>query len=113
MHEVAIIQDAIDMAVEQARLAGGTRIHLLRLRVGALSGVVRESLEFAWESVTRDTVAEGAHLAVETIGAACWCGKCRTEFECDDFSSQCPRCGTWSSELRRGRELELSSLEIS
>ena len=113
MHEVAIIQSAVDMAIDQARLAGATRVHLLRLRIGTLSGVVREALEFACEAVTQGTIVEGARLEIDVIPAACWCGSCHAEFECDDFSSECPRCRTWSSELRRGREMELSSVEIS
>ena len=113
MHEVAIIQSAVDMAIEQAHLAGGSRVHLIRLRIGTLSGVVRDALEFAYDSVIQGTVAAGAKLVVETIQAACWCPTCKLEFVCEDFSSECPRCRAWTSELRRGRELELSSVEIS
>lgn len=113
MHEVAVIQNAVDMAIQQARLAGAARVHRLHLRVGTLSGVVPAALQFAYEAVTLGTIAEGAQLEIESITAACWCQRCRTEFECDDYSSECPNCKTFSSELRRGRELELSSMEVS
>jgi len=107
------MQGAVDQALEQAQLAGAVRVHVLRLRVGALSGVVPDALEFACEAVTRGTIAEGARLEIERVPAACWCAGCHAEFSSDDFASDCPRCGRLSSELRRGRELEFTSMEIS
>ena len=100
------------MALEQAKTSGASRILMLRLRVGTLSGVVPEALRFAFDVVCRDTMAEGASLEMETVPAACWCLGCRAEFEYVDFMSECPRCHQPSGELRRGRELEIASMEI-
>ena len=113
MHEVGIIQNALQLALTQARAQGAQRLHQLRLRVGVLSGVVPEALEFAFEVVSRGTMAEGGRLEVETVPAACWCAACQAEFACDDLWYECPRCHQLSSELRRGLELEVTSMEIS
>jgi hydrogenase nickel incorporation protein HypA/HybF len=43
MHELGIIQSALDMAEERALAAGASQIHRLRLRVGELSGVVPQA----------------------------------------------------------------------
>ncbi len=112
MHEVGIMQEALRMAVETAEAKAAGRITRLRLRVGAMSGVVPEALRFAFELVSRQTMAEGAELEIETVPAACWCATCEADFECVDFLNECPRCHSLSSDLRRGRELELASLEI-
>ena len=106
------MQEAVRMAVEAAKARQASRITRIALRVGAMSGVVPDALEFAFEMVCRDTLAEGARLEIEKIPAACWCAPCATEFECEDFVNECPRCHALSSELRRGRELELGSVEI-
>jgi len=113
MHEVGIMQEAILAAERQAKGRGATRIHRLKLRIGQLSGVVPESLEFAFEVVGRGTLAEGAILDIERVPAAFWCARCQREFECEDFLAECPGCQEPAFELRRGREMELSSLEIS
>jgi len=42
MHELSIMQSASDRAEDKARAAGATKIHRIRLRVGALSGVVAD-----------------------------------------------------------------------
>ena len=113
MHEVGIIQNALQMAVTQAQAAGAHRLHQLRLRVGVLSGVVPEALQFAFEVVSRGTIAEGGRLEVEAVPAACWCAGCQAEFVCEDLWYECPRCHQLSSDLRRGLELEVTSMEIS
>ena len=113
MHEVGIIQSTLELAEQSARASGATQIHRLRLRVGRMTGVVREALEFAFEVVRAGTMAADATLEVETVPVACWCAQCRTEFVSDDLLYVCPGCGQLSGELRRGQELELASLEIS
>ena len=113
MHEVAIMAEALRMAEDAARAAGAERILRLRLRLGSLSGVVEESLRFAFDVVTQDTMAAGASLEIERVPGACWCATCQAEFACVDFFDECPRCHNLSSELRRGRELEIASVEIN
>lgn len=106
------MQSAVAMAIEAAQAQGAARIHVLRMRVGALSGVVTESLEFAFELVCQGTIAAGARLEVENIPLACWCASCAAEFTGGDDFTVCPRCQTPSADLRRGRELEIASLEV-
>jgi hydrogenase nickel incorporation protein HypA/HybF len=113
MHEVSIMEEAVRLAVDAAKSAGANHVLALRLRVGALSGVVPDAMRFAFEVVCRDTMAAGASLEIESVPAACWCATCRAEFECADFFNECPRCHNVSGELRRGRELEIASVEMN
>ncbi len=113
MHEVAIMTEALRMAVDAAKSAGASRVSKLRLRIGSLSGVVPDSMRFAFDVVCHGTLADGATLEIEAISAACWCMTCQTEFECVDFFNECPRCHNVSGELRHGRELEIADVEIS
>jgi hydrogenase nickel incorporation protein HypA/HybF len=112
MHEVSIMEEAVQMAVEAAKSAGARRVLGLRLRVGVLSGAVPDALRFAFDVVCRETIAAGARLEIETIPASGWCESCRTEFECADLLNECPRCHNVSGDLRRGRELEIAAVEL-
>jgi hydrogenase nickel incorporation protein HypA/HybF len=112
MHEVSIMEGAVHLAVDAAKKAGAGRVLALRLRVGTLSGAVPEALRFAFDVVCRGTMAEGASLEMETVPAAGWCPVCRAEFACRDFIDECPRCHSPNGELRRGRELEIASVEV-
>lgn len=106
------MEGAVRMAVDAAKSSGANRVLALRLRVGTLSGVVPEALRFAFDVVCRDTIAEGASLELTTVPAAAWCPACSAEFECADFINECPRCHNLNGELKRGRELEIASIEI-
>jgi hydrogenase nickel incorporation protein HypA/HybF len=112
MHEYSIMQSALNQALSEARQAGATRVHEIRLRIGVLSGVVPDALQFAFEALTPGTLAEGALLRIEEVPARFWCGKCGREFVSANLYAECPDCGLPSGDLRAGRELELSSMEV-
>jgi hydrogenase nickel incorporation protein HypA/HybF len=103
---------ALSVALEQAQKAGARRLLVIRLRIGALSGVVPEALEFAFEALAAGTMAEQAKMVIENVPARFWCGDCAREFEAGELFSECPHCGKPSAELRAGREMEVASLEI-
>ena len=112
MHELSIMESALSLALEKAQEAGARRVQGIRLRIGALSGVVPEALEFAFEALVPGTPAEGAQLAIEHVPARFWCTTCTREFEAPDMLAECPECHNPSADLRAGREMELASLEI-
>jgi hydrogenase nickel incorporation protein HypA/HybF len=113
MHEVGLIQNTLELAIEQAKRSKASRIHAIRMRVGALSGVESEALEFAFDVVTQGTMAAGAKLEVERVSVICHCSHCDQEFEPAGFLYECPHCHAMDVAVRRGRELELMSLEVS
>ena len=107
------MQGTLDLALDAARQAGATQIQTLRLRIGAMTGVVPDALQFAFEALREGTIAAGARLEIETISASCWCPTCKIEFESNDWLQQCPACQRPGAELRRGLELELASMEVT
>ena len=113
MHEASIMQEALAQAEAHARQHGCTAIHVIRLRVGALSGVVPEALEFAFEALKAGTMAAEATLHLERVEARALCPACRREFTLEDAVFPCPACGGWESELLQGRELDLARIEAS
>jgi hydrogenase nickel incorporation protein HypA/HybF len=113
MHEISIMQGTLDLALQTATASAASQILCLRLRVGAMTGVVPEALQFAFEALREGTIAGAARLEVETISASCWCAQCQMEFEAKDWLQDCPQCHRPSMELRRGLELELASIEVT
>ncbi len=113
MHEVGIAQNALEMAIQAARASGATHIHKIHLKVGVMSGVVPEALQFAFGSLREGTMAHAATLEVEATPLTCWCRRCRIEFSSPEMLYECPQCRQFDTEIRRGLELELASLEAS
>lgn len=114
MHEVGITESALAAVLAQARQHGATCVHRIVLRIGALSGVEVDSVRFAFDAISRGTIAENASLEIleEPIGV--FCGHCRSLFSASHAAIfSCPRCARLSSDVRRGRELELTQIEMS
>ncbi len=113
MHELGIMQNVRELALEQAQRHGAARIEAITLRIGSLAGVEPEALRLAFEVVMADSIAAGAALRIEAVPAACFCAPCQQTFAAADGCCECPACGTISRDLRRGRELHLASLELN
>ncbi|MBL9208200.1 MAG: hydrogenase maturation nickel metallochaperone HypA [Opitutaceae bacterium] len=114
MHEVGIMESALALVQRHADERGASCVHRVVLRVGALSGVDPDSLRFAFEVVARGTRAEGATLVLDLVPTLVYCSSCRCEFAGDRGAIfTCPQCGDLCGEIRSGRELELSRIEMS
>ena len=113
MHEVGIMLEALEIAEGVARKAEATQIHRIQLRVGGLSGVVPEALRFAFESLAPKTMAAEAILDIEVVPVKVRCASCDIEFEPTNLFYECPQCGECSSDIRRGKEIDVMSVEVS
>jgi hydrogenase nickel incorporation protein HypA/HybF len=114
MHEVGIMESALALVQRQVTAHQASRADRVVLRIGTLAGVEPESLRFAFDVVSRGTVAEGATLEIESVPAAAYCPTCQQEFAVETgFIFICTGCGDLCGEIRRGRELELSRIEMS
>jgi hydrogenase nickel incorporation protein HypA/HybF len=113
MHEIGIMDSILQMAKKKTTSAGATRIHHLKLRIGELSGVATEALQFAFAALRQNTLAADGTLEIEVVSAVCRCSDCDIEFAFRSLNYYCPRCHKASIFLARGKELELTSIEIS
>jgi hydrogenase nickel incorporation protein HypA/HybF len=114
MHEVGIMESALSAVLGQARLHAAQRVHRIVLRIGALSGVDADALRFAFDAIAENTPAAGAELAIDAVPALAHCAACNADFGVTTgFIFSCPRCSRLSGDVRQGRELELSRIEMS
>lgn len=68
MHEVAIAQSILDITQDTARENNAKKILSINIKVGELSCVNLDSLQFAFECISQDTLAEGAKLVISQTG---------------------------------------------
>jgi hydrogenase nickel incorporation protein HypA/HybF len=113
MHELSIVESVVDAVTETAARYPGARVKSVKLRVGVLAAVVKESLEFCWELATVGTPLVGAALVVNTVPIVVHCAACGRDSEIEGVQSlRCPNCGELAADLLQGRELEIESIEI-
>jgi hydrogenase nickel incorporation protein HypA/HybF len=113
MHEVGLMEQALQAAQEAAGRAGASRIHRLILHVGAISGVEPEALRLAFAALAPGTAAAEAQLTIVVVPVACKCPSCEMKFTPTDIVYLCPSCGALSGDVVHGRDLELDSVEVS
>lgn len=111
VHELSIAQSLLEIVQDESKKHGIHRVNSIKIRVGALAGVVAEALTFCFGLVSQETIASGATLEIETIPLVARCSDCDLEFEVRDNVFLCPRCGTPTPELVSGRDLAVASIE--
>jgi len=111
MHELSIALSILDMVEEEAGRQGG-RVAAIHLRLGPLSGVVKEALLSAYGLAREGTALEHAELVVEEIPVVTYCPVCAAEGMPSPQELCCRTCGAPTAEIIQGRELEVVALEI-
>jgi hydrogenase nickel incorporation protein HypA/HybF len=121
MHEMSITQAMLDMALKHAQ---GHRITDIHLRVGRMSGIVPESVEFYFEYLSKGTLAEGATLHFETVPLEMTCVDCGRQADLGDWTDEPPRaimiqalargceCGSNNLRVTGGTGFDMVSLEV-
>jgi hydrogenase nickel incorporation protein HypA/HybF len=112
MHELSIALSLLDLVEEEAARRG-CRVAAIHLRLGPLSGVVREALASAYELAREGTPMAETELVVEEVPVVVSCPSCAAErTPASPIELCCPDCGTPTPEILSGRELEVVALEI-
>lgn len=115
MHEFSIAQSIIDIATEQCNERGCTAVDAIHVRLGKATGVMQESLQFAFDAIKENTCAKNAAMTFETVPVGGACHGCGKEFDAPDdapYVFACPLCGSTSFEINRGREMEVAEMEM-
>jgi hydrogenase nickel incorporation protein HypA/HybF len=112
MHEYSITESLLALALEKADEAKASKIIRINLILGELSGVVSECVQFYFEAISKDTIAEGAELSFEMKPTRVRCHKCEAVYAPRDHDWSCPTCHEMGIEIVAGRECYMESVEV-
>jgi hydrogenase nickel incorporation protein HypA/HybF len=113
MHELAITESLLNITLKHADAAEAKKVKQLNIVIGQMSRVVDESVQFYWDFVAKDTIAEGAILNFERVPATLHCFNCDTQFGLDghrDFL--CPHCQSGQVQVIGGDDFRLDSIDV-
>ncbi len=113
MHELSIALSLVEMAVDEAE-ARNARVLATHVRLGVLSGVVKEALLSAFEMASEGTPLEGTALVIDEVPVVIHCAVCDAgSADARATSGSRARCvGRRRPHVVSGRELELTALEL-
>ena len=113
MHELSIAMSLLEVATDEAERRGGVEVIALHIRLGPLSGVVKEALISAWELACEGSPLAGSRIVVEEVPLVVHCPACDIDAPAEaPHRLRCSRCGTPTGEIVAGHELELFALEV-
>jgi hydrogenase nickel incorporation protein HypA/HybF len=112
MHELGLTQHLVEIAERAARENNARQVRSVTVEIGALAGVVPESVEFCFEACSRGTLLEGSRLEIIRIPGRGRCYDCENECDLDTYTVSCPDCGGFSLERLQGEELRVIEVEV-
>lgn len=112
MHEMAITQSVLDIALDHAQRVGATRITDLNLLIGQFSSIVDDSVQFYWDIISKGTPAEGAQLHFQRVPAKMTCLDCGESYVLTGGLQACPACDGFNVRVSGGEEFRLESIEV-
>lgn len=112
MHEISLAQGIIKTAEETLQKEKASEILSITLHIGTLSGVVRESLEFCFPLMTKDTPFQKTQLIIETLPIKIDCANCHSQSELEKFNLKCPHCQSSEVQIISGKEFYIANMEI-
>ena len=106
------MQSVLTTVETSAREAGAARVTEIRLTIGEMREVIPDSMDFAFEALSPNTLTENAILTMTLIKPRSRCTQCAHEFEHDRFRRGCPKCDSLATELLAGKELYIDAIEV-
>ncbi len=112
MHELAVTESILDIAVKYAEQAQASRVTDLYIVVGRLSSIVDDSVQFYWEIVTQDSICAGSKLHFQRVPAELMCLDCGNTYQFEGEMCPCPACDSVKVKVTSGDQFYLDSIEI-
>lgn len=112
MHELSIAQGILDVVRDHVTDVQASHVRGVQLRLGRMSGVVPESLEFCFEAIVAGSAFAQARLVIERVPVRGTCRVCAAAFEIPAPVFLCPQCGSGRVWVTSGSELEVVQVEL-
>ncbi len=112
MHELAVTESILNIALKYAKEAQASRVSDLYLVIGRLSSIVDDSVQFYWDMLSEGTLCAGSKLHFQRVPAEMICLECGNEYTLDGELEPCPTCGSAKVKVSSGDQFFLDSIEI-
>lgn len=113
MHEVSIAQNIAELIRENISEGHLSRVTAVTLEIGSASGVVADSLHFAFDALKQQLPFSSAVLKSTIVPFVVRCNECGKQSENDAGLMLCSECGSTDVTIISGTELILKQIELN
>ncbi|MFQ5631945.1 MAG: hydrogenase maturation nickel metallochaperone HypA [bacterium] len=112
MHELSMATSILNTVLQEIETKKLPPVEYIVVRIGALSGILPDALEFSFDAIKRNTSLADTRLKIEKVPVTGKCRDCSAGFGVEDYVFACPRCNSGSIEVTHGQELDIAYLEV-
>jgi len=112
MHELAVTQSILEIAVRHAEAQKAKKITDLFIVMGQWSSTVDDSVQFYWDMISENTIAQGATLHFKRVPVEIVCISCGHTYHPTDRELLCPQCASTRIKVKSGEEFFLEAIEV-
>jgi hydrogenase nickel incorporation protein HypA/HybF len=112
MHELSIANDILTIIRQNVPQEELSNIGNVNIRIGEMSGVVAESLEFCFQAIISETELNNAKLIIEKVPFAVKCNSCGNESTNEFGIRVCSNCSSTDTTVISGLEMQVTEVEL-
>jgi hydrogenase nickel incorporation protein HypA/HybF len=112
MHELSVTESLLKISLEHAEKANAKKVTDLHIVIGDLASMVDDSIQFYWEVIAKDTIAEKATLHFQRVPAELQCMSCSEKYSPTEEELICPKCHSAGAKIIAGEEFFLQSIDV-
>ncbi len=104
----------VDELTRIARENSAEKITLVQLKIGKMSGIVTDSLKFAFDAIKLEhPLLSSAEIVIREIPLVYQCSSCSSTFETEDaFYPVCVQCDSSQLTIISGTEQHIENVEV-
>jgi len=112
MHELSVAQEILGIVHQYVPDPKPNTVKSVKVSIGKLSNVLKDSLTFCFDAITSDTPLKGTTLEIVEIPVKIQCASCNEISELDEPAFACPNCGDNQIKVISGTELKVDEIEL-
>ena len=112
MHELSVSESILEISLRHAKNANSKRITNLYLVIGQLASIVDDSIQFYWDIISKDTIANGAMLHFKRLPATLSCRDCNHQYSPGKDGFSCPICKSEHIKVISGEEFYMEAIDV-
>lgn len=112
MHELSIVQDLLKLCETNALQQKCSKISIVEVKIGKLSGVEPHYLKSTFDTFKTGTICSNAQLILTIEDISVKCPDCGYIGTISSGVFTCPSCGSKNLEVTGGEDLVLMRLEM-
>ncbi len=112
LHELSVTENILKIAVDEAKKRKLKNILKINIRMGVLSDLLPECINYYFKIISKGTEAENACIVIEKLPLKVKCIDCGGESEIAVNNFRCPICSSQNLKIIQGNEFYIDSMEV-